>query len=50
MSDVTITDGDNGSGYRHKNKTVQGFSLIHMSGVGADVITYRKSEICVQFI
>src|SRR5277367_4017166 len=34
LSPDTITGGDNGSGYRHYHKTIQGFSLTHMSGVG----------------
>jgi len=34
LSPDTITGGDNGSGYRHRDKTIQGFSFIHMSGVG----------------
>ena len=34
LSPDTITGGDNGSGYRHYHKTLQGFSLTHMSGVG----------------
>ena len=34
LSPDTITGGDNGSGYRHYNKTIEGFSFTHMSGVG----------------
>ncbi|RYX81992.1 glycoside hydrolase family 92 protein [bacterium] len=34
LSPDTITGGDNGSGYRHSDKTIQGFSFTHMSGVG----------------
>ena len=34
LSPDTITGGDNGSGYRHYHKTIQGFSFTHMSGVG----------------
>jgi predicted alpha-1,2-mannosidase len=34
LSPDTITGGDNGSGYRHYNKTIQGFSFTHMTGVG----------------
>ncbi len=34
LSPDTITGGDNGSGYRHYHKTIQGFSMTHMSGVG----------------
>src|SRR5260221_10421989 len=34
LSPDTITGGDNGSGYRYYHKTIQGFSMIHMSGVG----------------
>ncbi len=35
LSPDTITGGDNGSGYRYYHRTIQGFSLTHMSGVGA---------------
>jgi predicted alpha-1,2-mannosidase len=34
LSPDTVNGGDNGSGYRHYHKTIQGFSLTHMSGVG----------------
>src|SRR5882757_1645749 len=34
LSPDTVTGGDNGSGYRHQDKTIQGFSFIHMSGIG----------------
>ncbi len=34
LSPDTITGGDNGSGYRHYHRTIQGFSFTHMSGVG----------------
>ena len=34
LSPDTITGGDNGSGYRHNHKTIQGFSFTHMSGIG----------------
>jgi predicted alpha-1,2-mannosidase len=34
LSPDTITGGDNGSGYRYKDQTIQGFSFTHMSGVG----------------
>jgi predicted alpha-1,2-mannosidase len=34
LSPDTVTGGDNGSGYRHYHKTIQGFSFTHMSGVG----------------
>jgi predicted alpha-1,2-mannosidase len=34
LSPDTITGGDNGSGYRHRDTTIQGFSFTHMSGVG----------------
>jgi predicted alpha-1,2-mannosidase len=34
LSPDTVTGGDNGSGYRHYNKTIQGFSFTHMTGVG----------------
>src|SRR6202000_207736 len=34
LSPDTITGGDNGSGYRHYHKTIEGFSFTHMSGVG----------------
>lgn len=34
LSPDTITGGDNGSGYRCQDTTIQGFSFMHMSGVG----------------
>ena len=34
LSPDTITGGDQGSGYRNYHKTIQGFSMTHMSGVG----------------
>ena len=34
LSPDTITGGDNGSGYSWEHKTIEGFSLTHMSGVG----------------
>ena len=34
LSPDTITGGDNGSGYSWENKTIEGFSLTHMSGIG----------------
>lgn len=34
LSPDTITGGDNGSGYSYTHKTIQGFSLLHMSGIG----------------
>ncbi len=34
LSPDTITGGDNGSGYSWPHKTIEGFSFIHMSGVG----------------
>ena len=34
LSPDTITGGDHGSGYRNYHKTIQGFSMTHMSGVG----------------
>lgn len=34
LSPDTITGGDNGSGYRYHDTTIQGFSFTHMSGVG----------------
>jgi len=34
LSPVTITGGDNGPGYSWEHKTIEGFSLTHMSGVG----------------
>ncbi len=35
LSPDTITGGDNGAGYCYPHTTIQGFSLQHMSGVGA---------------
>lgn len=35
LSPDTITGGDNGSGYSWEHKSIEGFSLTHMSGVGA---------------
>ena len=35
LSPDTITGGDNGSGYSYPHTTIQGFSLQHLSGVGA---------------
>ena len=32
LSPDTITGGDNGSGYRYNDSTIQGFSFTHMSG------------------
>ena len=34
LSPDTITGGDNGSGYSYSHKTIEGFSFLHMSGVG----------------
>src|SRR5882672_6676447 len=34
LSPDTITGGDNGPGYSWGHKTIEGFSLTHMSGVG----------------
>ncbi len=34
LSPDTITGGDNGSGYSYTHKTIEGFSMTHMSGVG----------------
>jgi predicted alpha-1,2-mannosidase len=34
LSPDTITGGDNGSGYRYRDTTIQGFSFTHMSGIG----------------
>jgi predicted alpha-1,2-mannosidase len=34
LSPDTITGGDNGSGYSHELTTIEGFSFIHMSGIG----------------
>jgi len=34
LSPDTITGGDNGPGYSWEHKTIEGFSLTHMSGVG----------------
>lgn len=30
----TYTGGDNGSGYSYEHKTLEGFSFVHMSGIG----------------
>ena len=34
LSPDTITGGDNGSGYSYEHKTIEGFSFMHLSGVG----------------
>src|SRR6266850_1544960 len=34
LSPDTITGGDNGPGYSWEHKTIEGFSLTHMSGIG----------------
>ncbi len=34
LSPDTVTGGDNGSGYSYTHKTIEGFSFLHMSGVG----------------
>lgn len=34
LSPDTITGGDNGSGYSYSHKTIEGFSFLHLSGVG----------------
>ncbi|MDR1225355.1 MAG: GH92 family glycosyl hydrolase [Prevotellaceae bacterium] len=34
VSPNTITGGDNGSGYSHEHKTIEGFAFTQMSGVG----------------
>jgi putative alpha-1,2-mannosidase len=34
LSPDTITGGDNGPGYSWEHNTIEGFSFIHMSGVG----------------
>ena len=34
LSPDTITGGDNGSGYSYGHPTIEGFSFVHMSGVG----------------
>jgi len=34
LSPDTITGGDNGSGYEYLNRSIEGFSFTHMSGVG----------------
>lgn len=34
LSPDTITGGDNGSGYSYSHDTIEGFSFLHMSGVG----------------
>ena len=35
LSPDTITGGDNGAGYSYPHTTIQGFSMMHLSGVGA---------------
>ncbi len=35
LSPDTITGGDNGAGYSYPHTTIQGFSFMHLSGVGA---------------
>ncbi len=34
LSPDTITGGDHGPGYSYSHKTIEGFSLLHMSGIG----------------
>ena len=34
LSPDTVTGGDNGSGYSYSHDTIEGFSFLHMSGVG----------------
>ena len=34
LSPDTVTGGDCGSGYSYTHKTIEGFSFLHMSGVG----------------
>lgn len=34
LSPDTITGGDNGPGYSHEHTSIEGFSFIHMSGIG----------------
>lgn len=34
LSPDTITGGDNGSGYSRRHQTIEGFSFMHMSGIG----------------
>ncbi|MGN0834201.1 MAG: GH92 family glycosyl hydrolase [Kiritimatiellia bacterium] len=34
LSPDTITGGDNGSGYSYHHETIEGFSFLHLSGVG----------------
>jgi predicted alpha-1,2-mannosidase len=34
LSPDTITGGDNGPGYSHEHKSIEGFSFTHMSGIG----------------
>ena len=34
LSPDTITGGDNGAGYSYGHKTIEGFSFVHMSGIG----------------
>ena len=34
LSPDTVTGGDNGAGYSYGHKTIEGFSFVHMSGIG----------------
>ena len=34
LSPDTVTGGDNGPGYSYAHKTIEGFSFLHMSGIG----------------
>ena len=34
LSPDTVTGGDNGPGYSRRHKTIEGFSFMHMSGIG----------------
>lgn len=34
LSPDTVTGGDNGAGYSYGHKTIEGFSWVHMSGIG----------------
>lgn len=34
LSPDTVTGGDNGSGYSYGHPTIEGFSFVHMSGIG----------------
>lgn len=34
LSPDTVTGGDHGSGYSYPMKTIEGFSMLHMSGIG----------------